>query len=119
MAKHAKPAEQAVKKICDLLELEDPEWAELFGEVAKLVDMSNAAYGDSTEKSAEILAILWPDGVPVDRMHDFRCMVSIIDKLSRIATDKDAFRESPFRDIAGYAMLGYRHDLGSNKDRER
>lgn len=30
----------------------------------------------------------------------------IVDKLFRIATDKDAFGESPFKDIAGYGILG-------------
>jgi hypothetical protein len=30
----------------------------------------------------------------------------IVDKLFRIATDKDAFGENPFKDIAGYGILG-------------
>ncbi|MBW2598588.1 MAG: hypothetical protein JRC60_00445 [Deltaproteobacteria bacterium] len=30
----------------------------------------------------------------------------IIDKLFRIATDKDALGESPYHDIAGYGILG-------------
>ena len=33
-------------------------------------------------------------------------VVRIVDKLFRIATDKDAFGESPFKDIAGYGILG-------------
>ena len=99
--------------------IEDETWLEIGLEVISVVDRSNAAYGDSTEKSSEILQILWPDGVPVERMHDFRCMVSVIDKLSRIATDKDAFGESPWRDVAGYSFLAYRHDLSENEDRER
>lgn len=119
MGKHAKPDTKAIEAVAKALDLNDPIWAEIFGEVAKLTDMSNAAYGDSTEKSAEILQILWPDGVPSDRMHDLRCMVSIIDKLSRVATDKDAFNESPWRDVIGYAALAYRHDLLVHESRER
>ncbi len=34
----------------------------------------------------------------------------IIDKLFRIATKKDAFGESPFKDIAGYGILGISND---------
>jgi hypothetical protein len=119
MPKHAKPDTRAVEAVAKALGLEDHVWAEIFGEVAKVTDISNAAYGDSTEKSAEILAIFWPDGVPPERMHDFRCMVSIVDKLSRIVTNKDAFGESPWRDVMGYAALAYRHDLVENEERER
>ena len=34
----------------------------------------------------------------------------IVDKLFRIATKKDAFGESPFKDIAGYGILGVAND---------
>lgn len=120
MGKDAKPSQATVRAVAEMLGgIHDETWLELGLEITTVVDRSNAAYGDSTEKSAEIFQILWPDGVPVDRMHDFRCMVSILDKLSRIATDKDAFGESPWRDVAGYALLAYRHDLAEHEDRER
>lgn len=32
---------------------------------------------------------------------------------------KDAFGESPWRDVAGYALLAYRHDLENHENRER
>jgi len=119
VTKNVKPAQGVIEGVCGIADVSDQIWVELGLEVVNVVDKSNTAYGNSTEKSAEILKILWPDGVPTDRMHDFRCMVSIIDKLSRIVTNKDAFGESPWRDCAGYALLGYRHDLERNKDRER
>jgi hypothetical protein len=120
MGKDAKPSAQLVKAVAEKMGgIEDEIWLELGLEVVTVVDRSNAAYGDSTEKSSDIMQILWPDGVPVDRMHDFRCMMSILDKLSRIATDKDAFGESPWRDVAGYALLAYRHDLSENTERDR
>lgn len=34
------------------------------------------------------------------------CIVRIFDKLMRIANKKDAFAESPYADLAGYALLG-------------
>lgn len=99
--------------------VEDQIWAELSAEVAQIVDRSNIAYGDSTERSARMLGILYPDGIQPEQMHDARCVISILDKISRIATDKDAFGESPWRDVAGYALLAYRHDLNRNLDRDR
>jgi len=38
-------------------------------------------------------------------------MIRIIDKLFRIATQKEAFGESPYRDIAGYGLLGVMKDI--------
>lgn len=120
MGKQARRSPAVVDNVAEILgDIKDATWLDLGLEIITVVDRSNAAYGDSTEKSSEILQILWPEGVPIDRMHDLRCMVSIIDKLSRIATDKDAFGESPYRDIAGYAMLAYRHDLQEHEERER
>lgn len=119
MGKTARPDEEMVAKVKDVLELEDPIWAELGGEVARILDSTNKAYGNSTEKSARILGILYPEGIQPEQLHDARCMTSILDKLSRIATDKDAFGESPWRDVAGYALLAYRYDLMRHKERQR
>ena len=119
MGKSAKPDETAITAVQEALELDDPIWAELGGEVAKVLDTTNKAYGNSTEKSAKIVSILYPNGIQPEQMHDVRCLISILDKLSRIANDKDAFGESPWRDVAGYALLAYRHDLQRNKERER
>lgn len=105
--------------VAEALGVKDKTWAALGGEIARVVDRTNRAYGNSTEKSAQILGILYPDGVQPEQLHDFRCMMSILDKLSRIATDKDAFGESPWRDVAGYALLAYRHDLEQHRERER
>lgn len=113
------PSREAIHAVRDALGLLDTRWAELCSEIALVVDRSNQAYGNSTERSARLMGILWPDGVPPDRMHDARCMISILDKLSRIVTDKDAFGESPWRDVAGYALLAYRHDLEEKPGRSR
>lgn len=71
----------------------------------------NLAYGDSTEKSAAILRLLWPDGIPPSSYYDARIAISVLDKLGRIATDRDALGESPWLDVAGYGILGLRHAL--------
>jgi len=75
-------------------------------EIGKLVDEKNAAYGSSFEKSEKILKILYPNGIQIEQYQDMLAITRIVDKLFRIATKKDAFGESPFKDIAGYGILG-------------
>lgn len=79
-------------------------------EVGALVAEKNAAYGDSFARSGEILRILYPNGIAPEQYADALAMVRVIDKLFRIATRKDAFCESPWRDIAGYGVLGIAKD---------
>lgn len=70
-----------------------------------LVTRKNEAYGDSFGKSGEILAILYPDGVKPEQMTDMLTIVRMVDKMFRIATDRDALGEDPFRDLLGYSIL--------------
>ena len=79
-------------------------------EIGDLVQEKNAAYGNSFGKVADFLKILWPNGIPVDSYTDALCTVRMFDKLMRIANKKDAFGESPYRDIGGYAILGVEKD---------
>lgn len=73
--------------------------------IADLVIEKQSAYGDSFGKSGQVMALLYPGGIPADKMDDALTVVRVIDKLFRIATKKDAFGESPWRDIMGYALL--------------
>lgn len=79
-------------------------------QVGTLVDEKNAAYGDSFLKCGEFLKLLYPNGIQPNQYTDVLCLVRIFDKQMRIATRKDAFGESPFRDIAGYGLLGLMKD---------
>lgn len=84
-----------------------PPAADLEGiaaELAALVQRKSAAYGDSVTRSGEIMRILYPDGIPVTAYRDALLVVRVLDKLSRIATDRDAFGEDPWGDVAGYAL---------------
>lgn len=69
------------------------------------VEKKQAAYGDSFGKSGQVMRILYPDGIPPGKLDDALTVVRVLDKLFRIATDRDALGESPWRDIAGYALL--------------
>jgi len=71
-----------------------------------LVDEKNTAYGDSFAQSCKVLEVLYPNGVGVEQYKDMLGIVRVLDKLFRIAHAKDAFGESPWRDIAGYGILG-------------
>lgn len=74
-------------------------------EVGRLVDEKQAAYGDSFGRSGAVMRILYPEGVRPEQLDDALAIVRIVDKLFRVATKKDAFGESPARDIAGYGLL--------------
>jgi hypothetical protein len=74
-------------------------------EIGKLVDEKNKAYGDSFHKCGGFLKLLYPDGVSPDQYEDMLALVRIFDKQMRIATQKEAFGENPFKDIGGYAIL--------------
>lgn len=83
-------------------------FADIAAEVAKLVEEKQAAYGDSFGRSGAVLDLLYPAGIPVEAYDDALAIVRVVDKLFRVATDRDALGESPWRDIAGYALLAVR-----------
>ena len=92
-----------------------PTYEELGTQIGKLVTQKNKAYGDSIVKSASILKELFPNGIQPDKYSDMLLMVRIVDKLSRIANQKEAFEESPYTDIAGYGILGIYKDSETDK----
>ncbi len=76
--------------------------------IGKLCDVKQEAYGNSYGKAGDILAILYPNGIPAKDFKNALAITRVIDKLFRIATRPDAFGEDPWADIAGYALLGMR-----------
>lgn len=79
-------------------------------EIGNLVAEKQFAYGDSFSKSGKVLEILYPNGVSVNNYSDLLTITRVIDKLFRIANKKDAMGENPWKDIAGYAILGVWRD---------
>jgi len=75
-------------------------------EIGELVDEKNEAYGDSFSKSQEFLKILYPEGIQPKDYSDVLVLARIFDKMMRIANRKEAFDENPYKDIAGYGLLG-------------
>lgn len=77
----------------------------LIGEsIGKLVDEKNKQYGDSFNKSAEFLKILYPNGVPVEHYSDMLGIIRVFDKLMRIANGNQG-NENGWNDICGYSIL--------------
>lgn len=73
--------------------------------IGTLVVQKNIAYGDAFSKAGEVLKVLYPNGIQPDKYLDILVTVRILDKLFRIANNKNAFDENPWQDIAGYGML--------------
>ncbi|MFA7171572.1 MAG: hypothetical protein WC180_06285 [Candidatus Paceibacterota bacterium] len=74
-------------------------------EIGALVDEKNLQYGDSTNKTGQILAILYPNGVVPEQYHDMMLIARMLDKLNRIANGNQG-EENAWGDIAGYGLLG-------------
>jgi len=105
-----KIVEQAlVTELSRRVALQSPQYSHLAQigiDVGKLVQEKNTAYGNSFQKAGEFLKLLYPNGVRPDQYTDMLLITRIFDKMMRIATDKDAFGETPFKDITGYGILG-------------
>ena len=98
---------------------DEKKFIDIANEIGELVQEKNKAYGDSFAKSQQIIKILYPDGVRSAQYMDMLAITRVIDKLFRIVTKKDAFGESPWRDICGYAILGIANDEADIIDEEK
>tara|TARA_B100000131_G_scaffold94508_1_gene91442 strand:- start:211 stop:495 length:285 start_codon:yes stop_codon:yes gene_type:complete len=85
-------------------------YKEIGTQIGSLVQEKNEAYGDSFGQACKILEVLYPNGVQPEQYRDALAITRVIDKLFRLANKKDAFGESPWRDICGYAILGVAND---------
>jgi len=83
------------------------DFEKLGREIGRLVETKQKSYGDAFGRSGQVMRTLYPEGVSPDQMDDALAVVRVVDKLFRIATDRDALGESPWRDIAGYGLLGW------------
>jgi hypothetical protein len=81
-------------------------YLEIATQIGHTVTAKNVAYGNSFAKTGDFLRLLYPEGIQPDQYDDALLLVRIFDKIMRIATDNDAFGESPYSDIVGYGILG-------------
>lgn len=73
--------------------------------IADIVTEKQLAYGDSFGRAGAVMRELYPNGIRPDQYDDMLTIIRVIDKLFRVANNKDAFGESPFSDICGYSLL--------------
>ncbi|MFX0136529.1 MAG: hypothetical protein ACFFDN_23015 [Candidatus Hodarchaeota archaeon] len=64
-------------------------------QIGKLVAEKNKAYGDSFLKTNECLFAMFPEGIKPYQYKDLLYIIRVLDKLFRIATEKEAFGENP------------------------
>jgi hypothetical protein len=81
-------------------------FVEIGEEIGKLVAEKNLSYGSSFSKCGDFLRLLYPNGIQPEQYTDLLLLARIFDKCCRLATRKDAFGESPYRDMCGYSILG-------------
>ena len=93
---------------------ERPDFVGIAGKVGSLVQEKNTAYGDSFGRASQILEVLYPNGIKPEQYTDMLALTRVLDKLFRLATRKDAFGESPWKDICGYSILGIANDMGDS-----
>lgn len=99
--------------------VERDEVGQSFEEIAMTIASTlvgkNKAYGNAFEDSGKFLKLLYPDGIKPEQYTDVLLIARIFDKLKRVANrtpgNKDLFDESPYMDIAGYAILGTKKDI--------
>ena len=99
---------KSVRDLFDAIHSPDPDYLKLVAKqlVETLIDKNNS-YGNAFHTSGVVLELLYPYGIKPEQYQDALFLVRIWDKMKRIATDKDAFGESPYKDIAGYSILAY------------
>lgn len=93
------------QRIQERLSPREERYLALADTVADTVIRKQRAYGDSFGKSGAIVRVLYPYGIPPEKLEDGLAVIRVIDKLFRIATDRDALGESPWADINGYCLL--------------
>lgn len=81
-------------------------YREMGEEIGDLVERKNKAYGSAFDRAGAVLQVLYPNGISPEQYTDMLGVVRVLDKLFRIASAKGAFGESPWKDIAGYGLLG-------------
>ena len=74
-------------------------------QIGRLVDRKQREYGDSWGAAANILQVLFPNGIKPEQYHVVLGIARVIDKLKRIANGNKG-EEDAWLDIAGYGLLG-------------
>jgi hypothetical protein len=106
---HGREAARIISQDGAVNEKPESRWDELqriASNIADLVHTKGLAYGHSADKTGRILAIMYPNGIPVEVYADAQLIVRILDKLCRITNGTNgAMGEDAWTDIAGYCFV--------------
>lgn len=93
-------------------------WMALGTQLGMMVGDKDEAYGHAiTDGTVAILQVLYPNGITPDDYSDLPLIVVMINKLLRITRgNKLAFKETPYLDLAGYAMLGWEKEMPTDDE---
>ena len=100
------------KKVEETRGLSDYE--KLGKKIGEIVTKKQESYGNAFEKSSEVVKVLYPN-----QYVEMLTVLRIIDKLFRVATDKDNHNEDPFLDIAGYGLLMTKYKLDKKRQEKK
>jgi len=91
---------------------------EIATEIGQFTDMKNEAYGSSVDATYEVMKIFLKKyknddntyTIPESLLKHILLQVRMIDKQNRVfnSPDGDKLNESPYRDLAGYSLIGVR-----------
>lgn len=85
-------------------------------ELAETLAQKKASYGQSTNVSGDLLALLYPTGISPEQYGEAGLVVRMLDKLCRITLGGNRwFNEDAWKDLAGYAVIGWKQ----GKEREK
>lgn len=89
----------------------------LASEIGRMTDEKGRQYGNANVKVEAIMKVLYPEGVPVYALRNALLIVRMLDKVCRIANQGpdglDKGGEDPYRDLAGYALIGAMNRRGA------
>jgi len=105
------------KKVEETRGLSDYE--KLGKKIGEIVTKKQESYGNAFEKSSEVVKVLYPNGINTNQYVEMLTVLRIIDKLFRVATDKDNHNEDPFLDIAGYGLLMTKYKLDKKRQEKK
>lgn len=78
--------------------------------IGATVEAKSKQYAGTTEVAAGMMLCLFPEGIPTEKMGSALLLVRICDKMGRIAQGDGTGDEDAWGDIAGYGLIGQKHN---------
>lgn len=99
----------------------NPTLRSVGADLGAFVESKRRAYGNALQKTAAILDILYPSGIPTYQYRYVPAITRILEKICRLtarAPNSPPDEESPFKDIAGLGLCGFVDDAASPMPRQ-